>query len=85
MIMAYRQGFISNNYKMLKNHNILLIKLTFGKSIMQEVNFQTIHSIKRIILAKNSLYHDFKKCLNCWLPLINAYITCLASLLELSL
>ena len=65
--------YISNNYKTLKNHFILLIKITFGKSIMQVVNFQIIHSIKRSSFGKNSLYYAFKKCLN-WLVATNEYL-----------
>ena len=64
---------ISNNYKTPKNHNIILIKFTFGKSIMQVLNFQIIHSIKRWIFGKISLYYAFKKCLN-WLVVTNKYL-----------
>ena len=40
---------------------------------MQVLNFQIIHSIKRWIFVKISLYYAFKKCLN-WLVVTNKYL-----------
>ena len=40
---------------------------------MQVLNFQIIHSIKRWIFGKISLYYAFKKCLN-WLVVTNKYL-----------
>ena len=75
------QGFMvciqSSNCKTLKNRYILLIKLTFGKSILQVVNFQKVPVLSILLsvqsLIKLTLINTlFKKCLN-WAVATNKY------------
>ena len=50
----FRVIYTSNKYKSLKNHYILLMKVTFGKSVMQVVNFQRV-PVLFILLSAHSL------------------------------